>query len=302
MDDRYQWYPGHMTKAMRMMREQIALVDMVIEIADARIPRSSRNPDIDELTAGKPRLIILNKADLADEEKSLEWVKALRRDQAEAILMNAKDNADKGRVLNSVRKLMQERIKKLEAKGVRPEIRAMIAGIPNVGKSTFINRMAGKNLAKTGNKPGVTKGKQWIALGEGLRALDTPGVLWPKFEDPETGRDLAIIGSLNDVNIDLATLACELLKIIGKNYPQAAASFYGYDLSKAPEIMEERGYLIPEAGELELIAKARGCIMKGARFDLDKAAQILLTDYRAGRLGRLTLEDIHTSEGQINHE
>lgn len=285
-----------MTKAMRMMREQMALVDMVIEIADARIPRSSRNPDIDELTAGKPRLVILNKADLADKEKSTQWVQALRKDRAEAVLMNAKSDGDKGRVLNSVRALMQDKIKKLESKGVRPEIRALIAGIPNVGKSTFINRMAGKALAVTGNKPGVTKGKQWIALGEGLRALDTPGVLWPKFEDVETGRNLAIIGSMNDVNLDMATLACDLLKILGKNYPRAAASFYGYDATLATDLMAERGYLIPEAGELELIAKARGCIMKGARFDLDKAAQVLLTDYRAGKLGRLTLETINDAK------
>ena len=223
----YQWYPGHMTKAIRMMQENIKLIDIIIELTDARIPASGRNPDIDELGKNKFRLIILNKADLADPEITAKW-RDLYQSQGMFVLeMNSKTGNEAGKVKDLILKACAEKIERDKKRGIvgRP-IRAMVAGIPNVGKSTFINKLSGRSSAKTGNKPGVTKGKQWISLGNNMQLLDTPGILWPKFEDETVGLHLALIGSMNDENLDTTELACELIKILKELYPGVIESKY----------------------------------------------------------------------------
>lgn len=280
----YQWYPGHMTKARRMMEENIKLVDLVIELVDARIPFSSRNPDIDGLGKGKARIVLLNKADLADPDINALWMNYYKRKGIHALEMNSKSGAG----IKSVQRLVEEACKdKLERdrkRGIvnRP-VRAMVAGIPNVGKSTFINSFAGKVCTRTGNKPGVTKGKQWIRLNKGLELLDTPGILWPKFEDQNAGRRLAYIGSMNDDIIVTDDLACDLLAELMPRYSETLEKRYGIVL--APE--EERRNTLPL---LEQIAESRKCYGKGETLDLEKAGGILIDDFRSGRLGRITLE------------
>ncbi len=292
----YQWYPGHMTKAVRMMRSQISLVDMLIEIVDARIPFSSRNPDIDELCgkngSEKKRLIILNKSDMADEAQSKKWAEHFASKDISALSFNSKANTSSEKIIKVIKTILNDKIVRNRAKGLNTDLSVMVAGIPNVGKSTFINRLAGRAIARTGNKPGVTKGQQWIALGGGVRLLDTPGILWPKFEDDRTGRNLALIGSLNDNNLDIQTLAIELIRILDKYYGSVLGEAYSYTDKDCEDCMEERAYLIKEAADLELIALKRGCIQRGGVPDFERAASILLTDYRSGKLGRFTLEHI----------
>ncbi len=275
----YQWYPGHMTKAKRMMQENIKLIDLIIELVDARIPMSSRNPDIDELGKGKARIVLLNKSDLADPVWNKKWIAYFEAQGAHVLELNAKNGAGIKSVQGLVQTACREKIERDKKRGIvnRP-VRAMVVGIPNVGKSTFINSFAGKACAKTGNKPGVTKGKQWIRLQKNLELLDTPGILWPKFEDQQVGMHLAFIGSMNDEIIIMDELACDLIRVLQERYPAALKERYG---------------IVPEGDEAEVlsrIAESRRCYQKGELLDLEKAAGILMEDFRSGRLGRITLE------------
>ena len=276
----YQWYPGHMMKAKRMMQENIKLIDLVIEIVDARIPLSSRNPDIDELGKNKSRLILLNKSDLADTAANKEWLEYFKQKGFFVLEINAKSGAGIKAIQGTVREACKEKIERDMKKGIKNRpVRAIVAGIPNVGKSTFINSYAGRACTKTGNKPGVTKGKQWIRLNKDLELLDTPGILWPKFENQDVGRKLAYIGSMNDDILQIEELAMDLLAYLVIHYK---------------EELTERYQLTEEVNEplqiLEHICEDRKCYKKGGEIDYEKAASILLDDFRSGRLGRITLE------------
>ena len=278
----YQWFPGHMTKAFRMMQEDIKLIDLVIELLDARAPMASRNPDIDKLASGKARMILLNKSDLADERLNEEWNGFFTDKGYTVVLINSRTGDGIRKIQPAVQEACREKIERDRKRGIKNRpVRAMVAGIPNVGKSTFINSLAGKAAAKTGNKPGVTKGKQWIRLNKNVELLDTPGVLWPKFDDQEIGRRLAFIGSINDEIIDKRELACELIEFIAKETSGYAGLINGK-------------YGVPEEGEafeiLSGIAKARNCLKKGGEPDTDRASGMLIDDFRSGRLGRITLE------------
>ena len=275
----YQWYPGHMTKAKRMMQENIKLIDLVIELVDARIPLSSRNPDIDELAANKSRIILLNKSDLADPHFNKQWTNYFQEKGAYVLEINSKSGAGVKSIQGLVQEACKEKIERDRKRGIvnRP-VRAMVVGIPNVGKSTFINSFAGKACAKTGNKPGVTKGKQWIKLNKNLELLDTPGILWPKFEDQEVGRHLAFIGSMNDEIIVMEELAFDLIKELTALYPKAFME--RFNISELGEPVEV----------LKGIAENRKCYAKGEELDLLKASNLLVDDFRSGKLGRITLE------------
>ncbi len=285
-----QWYPGHMTKAIRMMQENIKLIDIIIELTDARIPAAGRNPDIDELGKNKYRLVVLNKADLADPNVTKKWREYYESQGLFVMEMNSKTGNEAGKVKDLILKACAEKIEKDRKRGIvgRP-IRAMVAGIPNVGKSTFINKLAGRASAKTGNKPGVTKGKQWIALGKNMQLLDTPGILWPKFEDETIGLHIALIGSMNDENIDTTELACELIKILKDSYPNAISEKYNISEEQLKEL-EEDPYSTPASVVLSAIAINRKCFKQGAAPDMDRAAALLIDDFRNGRLGRISLE------------
>ncbi|MCD7814034.1 MAG: ribosome biogenesis GTPase YlqF [Lachnospiraceae bacterium] len=275
----YQWYPGHMTKAKRMMQEDVKLVDLVIELTDARAPQSGRNPDIDELGKNKFRVILLNKADMADEQQNACWEAYFRAKGLFAAAVNSRTGAGMKRIQNVIMEACQEKIERDRKRGIlnRP-VRAMVAGIPNVGKSTFINSFAGKACAKTGNKPGVTRGKQWIRLNKSVELLDTPGILWPKIDDPRVGQRLAALGSIRDEIIQTEELSLWVLGFIKKNYPGFLSARY----SIAEDADET--FLLGE------IARVRGCIRTGNEPDYEKAAALLLDDFRSGRIGRITLE------------
>ena len=281
----YQWYPGHMTKAKRMMQENIKLVDLIIELVDARIPYSSRNPDIDELGRNKARLILLNKADLADEAANAAWTKALEATGAVVVKANSRSGAGLKAVQGAVAEACKEKIERDRRRGIKNRpVRAMVAGIPNVGKSTFINSYAGKACTKTGNKPGVTKGKQWIKLNKNVELLDTPGILWPKFEDQAVGQKLAISGSIKDDILNITELAMKLADYMSKNYPGTMASRYGIEESD------------DSVKVLADIAIAKCCLMKGGEPNIDKAASMLIDDFRSLRFGKVTLEQPPQSE------
>jgi ribosome biogenesis GTPase A len=279
-----------MTKAIRMMQENIKLIDIIIELTDARIPAAGRNPDIDELGKNKYRLVVLNKADLADPNVTKKWREYYESQGLFVMEMNSKTGNEAGKVKDLILKACAEKIEKDRKRGIvgRP-IRAMVAGIPNVGKSTFINKLAGRASAKTGNKPGVTKGKQWIALGKNMQLLDTPGILWPKFEDETIGLHIALIGSMNDENIDTTELACELIKILKDSYPNAISEKYNISEEQLKEL-EEDPYSTPASVVLSAIAINRKCFKQGAAPDMDRAAALLIDDFRNGRLGRISLE------------
>lgn len=274
-----QWYPGHMTKAVRMMQEDIKLIDIVIELVDARVPYSSKNPDIDELAKNKFRLILLNKVDLADDKITAQWEQYYQKKGFAVAKINARSGAGIKAITGVIQETCKEKIERDRKRGIlnRP-IRAMIVGIPNVGKSTFINSYAGKACTKTGNKPGVTKGKQWIRMNKNVELLDTPGILWPKFEDQQVGVRLALIGSIKDDILNIQELALELISYLVKNYPGVLAENYRADESA-------ESYAI-----LSQIAENRQCKLKGDQPDYDKTAAILLENYRNGKLGRMTLE------------
>lgn len=277
----FQWYPGHMTKARRMMEEDIKLIDLVIELVDARLPLSSRNPDIDKIGRNKSRLILLNKCDLADERVTKEWTEYFESQGYFTVTVNSRNGQGIKSINNIVKEACKEKIERDRKRGIlnRP-VRAMVVGIPNVGKSTFINSYAKKACTKTGNKPGVTKGKQWIKLSSTLELLDTPGILWPKFEDQMVGLRLAFVGSIKDDIINTTELAIELLKFLIKNYPGAVKGRY--------EVEESEDYV----RMLTDIAKNRKCLLKGNEYDIDKAAMILLDEFRSGKLGRISLERV----------
>lgn len=274
-----QWYPGHMTKAKRQMQEDIKLIDIIIELVDARVPLSSRNPDIDELGRNKARLILLNKADLADESQNEAWKSYFQKKGFFVVQVDSRKGSGMKIIQNTIQEACREKIERDKKRGIKNRpIRAMVVGIPNVGKSTFINTFAGKACAKTGNKPGVTKGKQWIRLNKGVELLDTPGILWPKFQDQEVGLRLAMIGSIKDEILNLEELSLKLIDYLKERYAGALKSRYGTE-------EEETAVTV-----LEQIARARGCLKKGEELDFTKASRILFDDFRGGKLGRVSLE------------
>lgn len=274
-----QWYPGHMTKARRMMEEDIKLIDLVIELVDARLPLSSRNPDIDNLAKNKARLILLNKADLSDERINNQWTDYFKEKGFFVVKLDSRSGAGMKVINGVIQEACKEKIERDRKRGIinRP-VRAMVVGIPNVGKSTFINSYAKKACAKTGNKPGVTKGKQWIKLNKNLELLDTPGILWPKFEEQQIGLKLAMAGSINDEILNIAELAVHLIKFLKEEYPGTINERYSVDEGTK------------ELDILENIGVKRGCLKKGSVIDIDKAADIIIDEFRAGKLGRISLE------------
>ena len=268
-----QWYPGHMTKAKRQMQEDLKLIDLIIELVDARIPLSSRNPDIDELGKNKSRLILLNKSDLADEKYNEQWTEYFQKKSFFVLKVNSRTGAGLKAIQGVIQEACKDKIERDRRRGIKNRpIRAMVVGIPNVGKSTFINSYAGKACTKTGNKPGVTKGKQWIRLNKNLELLDTPGILWPKFEDQEVGKRLAYIGSIKDEILNLEELSLELLNYIRNNYPGILNQRYGISEDGTPLSL------------LEEIAEKRKCLNRGQELDYAKAAGILMEEFRSGKL------------------
>lgn len=276
-----QWYPGHMTKTRRMMEETISLVDIVIELVDARIPYSSKNPDLDTIAKNKHRIILLNKCDLADPAATEIWEDYFKAKGFRVIQINALKGKGLGEVTDVARDLMKEKIAKLKARGrINVPIRSMIVGIPNVGKSTFINKYVGKTTAKTGDKPGVTRGKQWIKLKKDFELLDTPGILWPKFEDEQVGLKLAFTGAINDDILDAQTMAVKFIDHMMLRNPDCLRKRYEIEFDTASEPYDV----------LVAIAKARGFKLKGDLPDLERASKILMDEFRGGKLGRITLE------------
>lgn len=275
----FQWYPGHMTRAKRQMQEDMKLIDLVIELVDARIPLSSRNPDIDELGKNKYRLILMNKADLADSRRTDEWNSFFKGRGYYVVNLDARSRAGMKSITDLIMQACSEKIARDRKRGIKNRpVRAMVVGIPNVGKSTFINSYAGRACAKTGNKPGVTKGKQWIRLSKDVELLDTPGILWPKFEDQTVGLRLALVGSIKDELLNTDELAVELIGFLREAYPGILKERYG---------TEETG---TDAGLLMQLAKNRGCVGRGGETDYSRAAALLIDEFRSGRLGRITLE------------
>ncbi|WP_418424717.1 ribosome biogenesis GTPase YlqF [Blautia sp.] len=274
-----QWYPGHMTKAKRQMQEDLKLIDLIIELVDARVPLSSRNPDIDQLGQNKSRLILLNKADLADERQNEAWKVYFQSKGFHVVKVDSRNGAGMKTIQNVIQEACKEKIERDRRRGIKNRpIRAMVAGIPNVGKSTFINTFAGKACAKTGNRPGVTKGKQWIRLNKNVELLDTPGILWPKFEDQEVGIRLAFVGSIKDDILNMEELALKLIDYLKERYTGLLEKRYG---------ISEAGNAVEILGD---IAKARGCLKKGEELDYTKASGLLFDDFRGGKIGRITLE------------
>ena len=281
----YQWYPGHMMKAKRMMQENIKLIDLVIELVDARIPMSSRNPDIDVLSGNKSRIILLNKADLADNKYNMLWASYFKEKGFHVLEINSRTGAGMKAIHGLVQEACKEKIDRDRKRGIKNRpVRAMVVGIPNVGKSTFINSFAGKACTKTGNKPGVTKGKQWIRLNQSLELLDTPGILWPRFENQAVGEKLAIIGSMNDEILHADELAIAVIHYLKKEYAGLLKERY--------EVEETEDDYVT----LQNICISRKCFLKGETPDLDRASKIVIEDFRSGRLGRITLE--HPEEWQ----
>ncbi len=274
-----QWYPGHMTKAKRQMQEDLKLIDLIIELVDARVPLSSRNPDIDSLGQNKARLIILNKADLADERQNEAWTEYFTKKGFHVVQVDSRKGGGMKRVQAMIQEACREKTERDRRRGIKNRpVRAMVAGIPNVGKSTFINTFAGKACTKTGNKPGVTRGKQWIRLNKNVELLDTPGILWPKFEDQKVGERLACIGSVKDDLLNLEELSLLLIDYLKERYPGVLAKRYGIEEEKEPlKVLEE-------------IAKVRGCLKRGEELDYEKAAGLIFDDFRSGKTGRITLE------------
>ena len=284
-----QWYPGHMTKTRRMIAEQMKHMDAVCEILDARIPLSSRNPDVEELTAGKPRLVVLNRADQADPVSTKLWADHFRAKGYAVLETNAKAGAGTKQFAAAVRQLLADKLRSYAERGMAGRVvRVMILGIPNVGKSTFINQVAGRKTAKTEDRPGVTRSKQWVPIDRGLELLDTPGILWPKFEDQSVGLNLAYTGAVKDDILDVETLGCHLMAYLGTNYPEALQT--GYKLPALPEREDGEEDVAWGYRLLEAAGKKRGFLISGGEVDTERMAKILLDEYRSGKLGRFTLE------------
>lgn len=276
------WFPGHMAKTRRQIKESLPLVDAVTELLDARIPLSSRNPELDELTQKKPRIVLLNKCDMADSKTTAEWIEYFKNHGQFAIAVDCRSGKGLNQYGPLVRKVLADKIKSNEEKGMPGKpLRMMVVGIPNTGKSSFINRMAGKSRAKVADKPGVTRHNQWFAIGGGIELLDTPGVLWPKFDDPDVGDKLAFIGSVKDEVMDSETMACRLLTVLARDYPKLLCE--RYKLTEIPEDMQSYELL-------ELIGKKRGMLIRGGEVDTERASVMLLDEYRGGKLGKLSFE------------
>lgn len=275
-----QWFPGHMAKARRQVEEKIKQVDLVMELLDARLPLSSRNPLIDEVVKEKPRVILLTKSDLADPEATRRWSEAFRRDGIKVLPVDILSGSGIKRISPICRELVKEKLAAQAKKGIqRQRIRAMVLGVPNVGKSALINRLSGRSIAKTGDRPGVTRSQQWIKVGDGLELLDTPGILWPKFEEREVSLRLAASGAIKEEILPIEEIGLYLLSYLGRRYPQLLQERYRL---KNPAV--------PGLALLEEVGRRRGCMRRGGEVDLEKAAEIVLRDFRSGRLGRITLE------------
>ncbi|GGG12549.1 ribosome biogenesis GTPase YlqF [Paenibacillus abyssi] len=282
-----QWFPGHMTRARRQIQDKLKLIDIVIELLDARVPMSSRNPMIDEILQGKPRLIVMNKADLADPRATDRWI-SFFSDQGHACM--AVDSSTGTKVMeipDRVKELLHDKISRMIGKGMNPRaMRALIVGIPNVGKSTLINRLAGRNIAATGDRPGVTKGQQWIKVGTEMELLDTPGILWPKFEDELVGYRLAMTGAIKEQILNIEDIAFFAVRVLAQRYWPALAERFGLDTPpKDPEDADEIVRVMEDIG------RKRGCLLSGGRVNLEKASGIILRELRAGKFGRITLEE-----------
>lgn len=277
-----QWYPGHMAKTRRLMKESLPLIDAVCELVDARVPESSRNPDLDGIIGSKPRIVLLNKCDLADERATARKIKELAERGVTALPVDCRSGKGLEKFEPAVREVLKDKIKANADKGMAGKpLRVMVVGIPNTGKSSFINRMAGKYRAKVADKPGVTRGNQWFAIGSGIELLDTPGVLWPKFEDPQVGLKLAFIGSIKETTLDIQELAVSLLSVMQKNYPDRLEQRY-----KVADVQD-----VQEPYELlEMIAAKRGMLLRKGEYDTERAAVMLLDEYRSGKLGKITLD------------
>ncbi len=287
------WYPGHMAKTKREMIESLRLVDVVCEIVDARIPAASRNPDFDQLAGTKPRMIVLNRADQADSDATRLWMAYFKARGYEAMETDSKSGAGVTRFPSMVRTLLSEKLKNYEEKGqAGRSLRVMIVGVPNVGKSTFINRLVGRHAAKAEDRPGVTRGKQWFSLSGSLEVLDTPGMLWPKLTGAHTGENLAFTGAVRDDILDIEMLAGNLMQVLAKHYPARLSERYRVELSDSPT-----GYEL-----LERAAKKRGFLLPGGICDMQRMARILLDEFRAGKLGRITLEFPPDKKKQPNTE
>jgi ribosome biogenesis GTPase A len=283
-----QWFPGHMTKARRQIEEKLKLIDIVIELLDARIPMSSRNPMIGDILKGKPRLVLLNKADLADPQRTAEWVNYFAQEEGlDALPLDAVSGKQVKELVPRAKKLWAHKIEAQLRKGITPRaVRALIVGIPNVGKSTLTNTLAGRKIAATGDRPGVTKGQQWIKVGNGdMDLLDTPGILWPKFEDQQVGLKLAATGAIKEDILSLDEVAFYTIRLLCEEYPAALMERYG--LEELPKDTSDAGQIVET---MEAIGRKRGAVVSGGRIDLDKTSLLILRDMRAGKLGRITLE------------
>ncbi|MCR5523199.1 MAG: ribosome biogenesis GTPase YlqF [Clostridia bacterium] len=278
-----QWFPGHMAKTRRLIKESLSLVDMVCELVDARLPESSRNPEIDEIVGNKPRIILLNKCDLADDIATAKYIRIFSQKGIKALPVDCRSGSGIEKFRPAVREVLGEKIKANAARGMAGKpLRVMVVGIPNTGKSSFINRMAGKNRAKVADKPGVTRENRWFSIGQGIELLDTPGVLWPKFDDPEVGYKLSFIGSVKDEILDIQEIAVRLLKVLQADYPDRLTQRY-----RIKDFEDAEPYEV-----LELIARERGMLLHRGEYDTERAAVTLLDEYRGGKLGKITLDII----------
>ena len=286
-----QWFPGHMAKTRRIMQSNLKLVDVVVELTDARIPYSSRNPEMDRLVGSKPRVLLLNKADSADETVTSMWIEHYRRKGVTAVATDCRSGRNVNRFRDAVKEIMREKTAQWEAHGMtgRP-VRMMIVGIPNVGKSSLINRLAGAKRAKVEDRPGVTRGKQWVNLDEGLELLDMPGVLWPKFEDKRVGELLAFTGAVKDGIMDMEYLACRFLELMNEEYQQLIVERYGISTDDLPENTDETAGCVQGFELLERIGRKRGFLLPGGDINTERAAITVMDEFRSGKLGRLSLE------------
>lgn len=286
-----QWFPGHMAKTRRIMQSNLKLVDVVVEITDARIPYSSRNPEMDRLVGSKPRLLLLNKADSADEAVTSQWIDYYKKKGITAVATDCRSGKNINKFKSALKELMAEQVKTWETKGMhgRP-IRMMIVGIPNVGKSSFINRLAGSKRAKVEDRPGVTRGKQWVTLDDNTELLDMPGVLWPKFEDKTVGERLAFTGAVKDNILDTEYLACRLLELLCEEYPEMLVGRYNISLEDLPENDDMTAGCLKGFELLERIGRKRGFLISGGEINTERAAAAVLDEFRAGKLGRISLE------------